>query len=362
MRRVPAALVLGAMTLLAGGAETYRWDLPRGFPPPRVPADNPMSADKVTLGRYLFYDRRISVNGTMSCASCHRQEAAFADNNQRPSGATGQLLPRSSMSLVNVAYSAALTWSRPQLRSLEQQALAPLLSGKPVELGFGGKSAEFLRAAGSDPVYRGLFPRAFPGESRPFIAVNLAKALAAFERSIVSARSPYDRYRYGGERNAISDAAKRGEVLFFTDALAGCYRCHGGFNFSDAVDYAGRPPTPLEFHNDGLYNLPGLFSYPPPNLGIYDYTHRPEDVGKFKAPTLRNVALTGPYMHDGSLPTLEAVIDHYAAGGRHNPNQDRRVRERRLTAQNRRDLVEFLRSLTDEEIARDPRFADPWPL
>jgi cytochrome c peroxidase len=354
-----AGLAALGMTLLAGAATPYRWDLPRGFPAPRVPADNPMSVAKVELGRYLFYDKRLSINGTMSCASCHRQESAFDDNSDRPMGATGQSLARSSMSLVNVAYSAVLTWSRPHVRSLEQQVLTPLTSEKPVELGFSGTRAAFLRTLTAEPKYRSLFPPAFPGENNPFTVQNVAKAIAAFERSIVSARSPYDRYR-GGEQNAISDAAKRGEVLFFTDSLGACYRCHGGFNFSDAVDYAGRAPAPVEFHNDGLYNLPGPFSYPAPNLGIFEFTRKPEDVGKFKAPTLRNIALTAPYMHDGSLPTLEAVVDHYATGGHHNPNQDKRVRELQLTRQNRQDLVAFLQSLTDEELTRDPRFSDPW--
>ena len=358
-RWLAAGFAVLSMSLPAGAAAPYPWDLPRGFPVPRVPADNPMSAAKVALGRYLFYDKRLSVNGAMSCASCHRQETAFDDNSARPAGATGQLLARSSMSLVNVAYSAVLTWNRPHVRSLEQQVLTPLIADKPVELGFSGTSAVFLRTLTADATYRSLVPQAFPGERNPFTVENVAKAIAAFERSIVSARSPYDRYRHG-ERGAISDAAKRGEVLFFTDALGACYRCHGGFNFSDAVDYAGRAPTPVIFHNDGLYNLPGLFSYPRPNLGLYEYTRRPEDVGKFKAPTLRNIALTAPYMHDGSLPTLEAVVDHYATGGRHNPNQDKRVRELRLTLRNRQDLVAFLQSLTDEELTRDPRFSDPW--
>jgi len=128
------------------------------------------------------------------------------------------------MSLVNVAYSAVLTWSRPHVRSLEQQVLVPLLAGKPVELGLGGKSAQLLGEFRTDRTYQSLFPEAFPGERAPFTTVNMAKAIAAFERSIISARSPYDRYRYGGEENAISDSAKRGEVLFFTDSLAGCYR------------------------------------------------------------------------------------------------------------------------------------------
>ena len=350
------ALGIAAVSL---AATPYHWDLPPGFPVPRVPADNPMSAVKVTLGRYLFYDKRLSVNGTMACASCHRRESAFDDNSARPAGATGQPLARSSMSLVNVAYNAVLTWNRPHVRTLEQQVLIPLTSGKPVELGFSGSSAAFQRTLSAEPKYRSLFPQAFAGQSNPFNAQNVAKAIAAFERSIISARSPYDRYR-AGQRDAISDAAKRGEVLFFTASLGACYRCHGGFNFSDAVDYAGRAPAPVEFHNDGLYNLPGLFSYPLPNLGIYEFTGRPADVGKFKAPTLRNIALTAPYMHDGSLPTLEAVVEHYARGGTHNPNQDKRVRELPLTGQNRRDLVAFLQSLTDEELTCDPRFSDPW--
>ncbi|MDR3700632.1 MAG: di-heme enzyme [Candidatus Sulfopaludibacter sp.] len=338
----------------------YHWDLPPGFPVPRVPADNPMSLAKVQLGRYLFYDKRISVNQTISCATCHRQELAFTDGKPKPAGATGQALPRNSMSLVNVAYSAALTWSRPHLRSLEQQALVPLLAEEPAELGMSGRVREFLRALRMAGTYQTLFPQAFPREPDPFTLVNVCKAIACFERSIISARSPYDRYHYGGDQNAISDAAKRGEVLFFTDTLAGCYRCHGGFNFSDAADSAGRAPVPVPFHNNGLYNLPGLFSYPPPNLGIYEFTHRPDDVGKFKAPTLRNIALTGPYMHDGSILTLEAVIEHYASGGRKNPNQDKRVRLLPLTPQNRRDLLAFLQSLTDDQLTRDPRFAAPF--
>ncbi len=337
----------------------YRWDLPPGFPVPRVPADNPMSLVKVQLGRYLFYDKRISINQTISCATCHRQELAFTDGKPRPQGVTGQTLPRSSMSLVNAAYSAVLTWSRPHLHSLEQQALVPLFAEEPVELGLGGRAQEFLRVLRADGAFRTLFRQAFPGEPDPFTMANVCKAIACFERSILSARSPYDRYHYGGDQNAISDAAKRGEVLFFTDTLAACYRCHGGFNFSDAVDYAGRAATPVPFHNNGLYNLPGLLPHPPAEPGNDEFTHRPDDVGKFKAPTLRNIALTGPYMHDGSIPTLEAVIEHYVSGGRKNPNQDKHVRLLPLTAQNRRDLLAFLESLTDRELTRDPRFAAP---
>ena len=357
--RLGFAICAFACSALAG--TVYQWDLPRGFPVPRVPVDNPMSAVKVELGRYLFYDTRLSVNGTISCASCHRQGLAFSDGRTLPEGAAGHLLKRNSMSLVNVAYASTLTWSRPNVRSLEQQVLIPLLADNPVELGMGGKTTELLNMLRTDKTYRPLFARSFPGDPAPFTITNVSKAIATFERTIVSARSAYDRYRFGDE-DAVSDSAKRGEVLFFTESGPACYRCHGGFNFSDAVDYVGRVWEPAPFHNNGLYNLAGMLSYPASNPGLYEFTRRLEDVGKFKAPTLRNIALTAPYMHDGSMPTLEAVVDHYASGGRKNPNQDKRVRELSLTEQNRRDLVAFLESLTDDELTKEARFANPWEI
>jgi cytochrome c peroxidase len=371
------ALVCALTAAAASGfQQPYRWDLPKGFPKPRVPASNPMSDAKVQLGRYLFYDQRMSVNGTQSCASCHQQELAFTDGRATALGATGQTHPRSAMSLVNVAYTSVLTWSDPDMRSLEKQALVPMLSEHPVELGIRGREDAMLDQLRSDPVYRDLFPRAFPentaGANDAFTLANVAKALAAFERTIISARSPWDRFHYHGEADAISDSAKRGEVIFFNDPIAGCYRCHGGFNFSDSTEYAGSPDARSTFHNTGLYNLPGMFSYPAPNLGIYEHTKRPADLGKFRTPTLRNVEVTAPYMHDGSIRTLEEVLDHYAAGGRtisagplagrghDNPHKDARIAEVGLTAQNRQDLIAFLLSLTDEEVKRDPRFSNPW--
>jgi cytochrome c peroxidase len=349
-------LIVLALAGVAAVAQ-FQWDLPRGFPEPRATPGNPMSAAKVRLGRYLFYDKRMSGNGTQSCASCHRQELAFTDGKAVAVGSTGQSHPRSSMSLVNIAYNAVLTWNRPDLRSLEEQARVPMFSHSPVELGLEGAGAEFLKLLRSDPIYRPLVAAAFPGERDPFTIANVTKALAAFERSIISARSPYDRFHFGGDSDAISDSAKRGEVLFFSEPVAGCFRCHGGFNFSDATDYAGREPLPIEFHNTALYN-----PYVAPNLGVFERTKRPADIGKFKAPTLRNIALTAPYMHDGSIPTLEAVLDHYAAGGRshENPDKDKRMRKLALTPQNREDLLAFLRSLTDEDLIHDARFADPW--
>ncbi len=331
-----------------------------------------MSAAKVRLGRYLFYDKRMSINGTQSCASCHRQELAFTDGRATALGATGQDHPRSALSLVNVAYASVLTWSNPNLRSLEEQALIPMLAERPVELGLHGRVNLFLKQLPADPVYRALFRRAFPGSKNPFTLVNVTKALANFERTIISARSPYDRYYFGGDHSAISDSAQRGQALFFGPEVAGCFHCHGGFNFSDATVNEGNGPAPAEFHNTGLYNLPGTFRYPWPNLGIYQQTKKLANVGKFKTPSLRNVELTAPYMHDGSVRTLEEVLDHYAAGGRtipsghyagrghDNPDRDARMTGITLTPQNVQDLLAFLRSLTDTELTRDPRFSNPW--
>lgn len=294
------------------------------------------------LGRYLFYDTRLSINGTQSCATCHQQELAFTDGRATAIGATGAAHPRSAMSLVNVASSPTLTWSDPHPQTLEHQGLIPLLADHPVEMGLKGREAAVLQELGRDPTYRAL---------RPLTMASIAKALAAFERTIVSARSPYDRYHRGNDPGAISEPAKRGEVLFFSDPVAGCFRCHGGPNFNEAA------PGEPRFHNTALYLV-----YPAPNLGAYTYTKKPADAGKFKTPTLRNIALTAPYMHDGSIATLEEVLDHYAAGGRahDNPNKDRRITGFALTRQNRADLLEFLRSLTDTELIRDSRFSNPW--
>jgi cytochrome c peroxidase len=357
-RRMSRKLVSLGFVITAGAwAAGFDWNLPHGFPRPPVPADNPMSAAKVELGRFLFYDKRISVSGKESCGSCHRQELAFTDGRAHAQGATGQLHPRSSLSLVNVAYAPSLTWANPRLTSLEEQMLTPMLGEDPIELGLKGRESEFLNTLRADPVYQKLFPQAFPDEQELYTLDNVTKAIAAFERSIVSVRSPYDRYRWGGDPSAISDAAKRGEIIFSSSERGGCFQCHGGWNFSGAIRFAGSGPDQFR---GGFFNT-GVSVYTAPNRGLYELTHKPEDIGKFRVPTLRNIAVTAPYMHDGSLRTLEEVIDHYAAGGRmDDPNKTRILHPFHLTDGDRRDLVEFLKSLTDEELLHDPRWSDPW--
>lgn len=343
---------------------SYAWNLPKGFPMPYVPPDNPMTAAKVELGRYLFYDTRLSINGKSSCATCHKQELAFTDGRAVGRGTTGELHSRSPMSLVNAAWNASFTWSNPEIRTLEEQALVPMMGEHPVELGLHQDGAPFLPVVRPDATYRSLFARAFPGENDPYTLTNIAKAIASFERSIVSGGSPYDRYHYGRDDSAVSDSAKRGEGLFFNQHLS-CFRCHSGFDFSDATASAARPPSMRQtghrggFHNTGLYN-----PYPAPNVGIFEYTKAPGDQGKFKTPTLRNIALTAPYMHDGSIKTLQDVLDHYAAGGKNghdNPNKDPLIGGFTLSTEDRADLIEFLKSLTDEALIHDPHFSNPWP-
>jgi cytochrome c peroxidase len=329
-----------------------------------------MSSAKVELGRHLFYDTRLSGNGTQSCATCHEQARAFTDGRPRSVGSTGQRHPRGSMSLVNIAYAQALTWANPLLSRLETQALVPMYGGDPIELGL-DRSDTWLEGLKHDSTYQRLFAMAFENDANAITTQNVVRALATFQRSIVSARSPYDRYHFERDDAAISDAAKRGEILFHSRPLS-CFTCHGGTHFSNAMGSRERAMA-VEFNNTGLYNLAGRLSYPSDNTGVHAITHAPEDVGKFKAPTLRNIAVTAPYMHDGSVATLEDAIAHYAAGGRtiadgpymgigrDNPNKAAAIRGFTLTAEQRADLIAFLQSLTDDALLHDPRFANPWP-
>jgi cytochrome c peroxidase len=347
----------------------YDWGLPSGFPVPMVPADNPITPAKVDLGRHLFYDTRLSANQTQSCATCHEQGRAFTDGKAGSVGSTGEVNRRGSMSLVNVVFAQALTWANSSLARLEEQALVPMYGDHPIELGL-DRSDRWVERLKKDSTYRRLFAAAFAGEPLPFTRDNIVKALATFERTIVSARSAYDRYHFGREDGAISEAAKRGEILFHSRPLS-CFTCHGGAHFSNAMG-SGRRPLPVEFNNTGLYNLAGASSYPARDTGLFEITRQASDVGKFKPPTLRNIAVTAPYMHDGSVATLEDAIEHYAAGGRtiasgasqgvgrDNPNKSATLQGFTLTKDQRADLVAFLQSLTDESLLRDPRFSNPW--
>jgi cytochrome c peroxidase len=322
--------------------------LPPGVLPPPTPPDNPLTVARAELGRYLFYDRRLSWNGTQSCASCHQQRLGFTDGRPRAVGSTGEEHFRNSMTLTNVAWRRPLTWANAAMRTLEEQALVPLTRHAPIELGMDGHLDELLARLRADRRYGPLFAAAFAGDPDPVTIANTARAIASFERTLISANSPYDRLVLRGDSDALSQSAWRGMRLFFSERLR-CSSCHGGFDF-DA------PAAGPVFRNTGLYG-------------------RPRDRGegasrgfnaRFRVPTLRNVAVTGPYMHDGSTVTLSDVIDDYAAGGRaarlghHRPARGVDVRPFHITPEEKRDLLAFLESLTDEAFLSDPRHADPW--
>ena len=359
-------LLLLAVGCGASSPEPYEWQLPPGFPEPAVPTDNPMSAAKVELGRYLFYDTRLSANGTQSCASCHRQEQAFTDGRVTARGSTGEQHRRNSMSLANVAYAASLTWAHPGLPELEAQALVPLFGEHPVELGLAGQEDLLLQRLTADSRYPKLFAAAFPEEQQPVSMGSIARAISAFERTLLSGGSPYDRYTFRDELDALSLSARRGMKLFFSDRLE-CFHCHRGFSFTDSVKHRLEVSPDLAFHNTNLYNVDGQGAYPDTDQGLRELTGQPQDTGHYRAPTLRNVSVTAPYMHDGSIATLSEVLEHYAAGGRASakgtapsPFQSEFMRGFTLTDQEREDVLAFLESLTDPEFLTDPRFSDPF--
>lgn len=345
--------------------------LPAGYAKPQIPADNPLTAEKVELGRRLFYDKRLSGNQTYSCATCHEQKRAFTDARAHAVGSTDEVHPRGSMSIVNVVYYSALTWGNPLVTKLEEQALLPMFGENPVELGLAGQEDELLARLSAEAIYTELFPKAFPDEPDPITLDTITKALASFERVIISYRAPYDRYVFEQDLTAVSESALRGRDLFFSEKME-CFHCHGTFNFSDSITYEGKKITEKMFHNTGLYNIGGTGAYPPGNGGVFEITGNPADMGRFRAPSLRNVTLTAPYMHDGSAETLDDVLDHYAAGGRtipsgeyagegsQNPFKSELINGFELSAQERADVIAFLESLTDEELTKDPRFSDPW--
>jgi cytochrome c peroxidase len=365
-----AILGLAALVLLGRSERDYRWALPDGAPVPSVPADNPMSAIKVELGRWLFYDTRLSINGSMSCSSCHFQRLAFTDARARAVGATGELHPRGSMSLVNAAYASRLTWANHLLDRLEVQALTPMFGENPVEMGMAGREDDIVDLLRAESRYSKLMPQAFPDDDDPFSVLNAVRAIASFIRSIVSFESPYDRYQRG-DQEAMSPSQIRGMQLFFSEKTE-CFHCHGGFNFTDSSTHENLVIESVGFHNNGLYNIDELGAYPAGNTGLHDMTGERRDMGRFKAPTLRNIAVTAPYMHDGSIETLDDALDHYLAGGRRisegpfsgdgsrNPYKSVFVRRFELDDGERKDLLAFLNALTDESVLRDPKYSNPF--
>jgi cytochrome c peroxidase len=314
-----ATLAVALVLASVARADGYEWRLPRGMPVPAVPDDNPMSEAKVALGARLFSDTRLSAHGTHSCASCHSPALAFTDGVARSTGVDGDRLPLNAPTLLNVAYQPSLGWNDATVRTLERQMEGPLFNTHPRELGLAGREAQVERALAADPGIAAAFAAAFPGESRPVSMRNVVRAIASYERTLISAASPFDRYVFGGDHAALTDSQKRGMALFFS-ARAGCAACHGGILFSG----------PWVDRDDGFAE--SVFA----------------DTGsgvKVRVPTLRNVSRTAPYLHDGRLATLDEVLDAYERVAR--APGDPRLSRPPLTTAERDTLRDFLDSLSD---------------
>jgi len=318
-RFTAGAVVLPAVLLWAAGQPP---EAPLGLPPLPWPPGNPYSAAKVELGRYLFFDRRLSADDTISCASCHNPRYAFTDGAAVSTGIRGQKGVRSAPTLINRAYSLAQFWDG-RAGSLEEQAKAPMAD--PTEMGNTHQAvvARIRAVAG----YRDLFAQAF---GAPQITIDrVAMAIACFERTILSGDAPYDRYKRG-DRSAMSPEQVRGMAVFFDKA--NCGRCHQGSNLTDNA-----------YANEGIGT-----DKPVPDVGRFAVSHDPRDWGAFKVPTLREIEHTAPYMHDGSLKTLEEVVEFYNRGGIPNRNLDPNIRPLHLTDADKLALVAFLKALSGE--------------
>lgn len=326
--------------------------IPKDLPAMIIPSNNPMTAEKVELGRHLFWDTRLSVNNTVSCGKCHNPARGFSDPNTSAvsPGVFQRLGKRNAMPLSNVAFNQHYTWDG-RFKTLEEHATGPIFN--PDEMGFSdgtnkdssggysptGDTTILFKTLNGEPKYTIMFKKAFGDEK--ITTGRIAMAIASFERTIVSHNSAFDDYNKGN-KGALNVYAKRGFALFIDANKANCIGCHNGPNFTDG-----------EFHSTGLEAKYA-------DNGRFIMTKNQNDVGKFRTPSLRNVALSAPYTHNGSYPDIESLIRNYAKGGKHNDNQDPLVKERTLNDQDIADLAAFLHSLTDEEFAKKAEFSNPW--
>jgi len=304
---------------------------PLGLPAIPIPAGNPPTAETIALGRKLYYEKRFSIDNTVSCASCHDPEKGFADGKRFSDGVKGGRGNRSAPTVTNAAYYTLQFWDG-RAPSLESQAAGPIQN--PIEMGHTHDGC--VASLQNDPEYVALFEKAFGKGS---ITIDMVtKAVASFERTVVSGNSPFDKYQYGGGKKAMSASAIRGLEVFKNTAKGNCAVCHT-IGEKDALF------TDNKFHNLGV----GLDSKGElTDLGRFKETGIESDKGAFKTPTLRNIAQTAPYMHDGSHKTLKEVVDFYVGGGSSNPNLDKEIKSLKLSKTERGDLTAFLEALTGE--------------
>jgi cytochrome c peroxidase len=322
------AVSFAASLMSACQVEEELVTVPTSFPNMPVPQNNRLTRPRVELGKRLFFDAKLSRTGDIACSSCHKQENAFADPRRFSKGVEGRLGDRNAPPLFNLAWNTSFFWDG-SAPTLEHQVIGPIVN--PLEMDM--KLEQVVSHVSMDPSYVRQFEAAYGRQPDP---EAVTKALASFLRTLVSGDSRYDRFERG-DSTALSEPERRGMDLFFSER-AECFHCHVGFNF-----------TNNGFHNNGAHLLDVDF-------GREKITERTSDRGKFKVPSLRNVAVTAPYMHDGALATLEDVVDHYAKGGQGHPNTDPTIHSLDLTTQEKADLVAFLRALTDEGFLGDSRY------
>lgn len=350
------------LLILFSGKELFSEELIKltpGVLPPIIPENNPVTEEKIILGRKLYFDKRLSFDNTISCATCHHPAFAFADGKPVATGIRGQKGARNSPTVLNALFYDFQFWDG-RAATLEEQAKQPIIN--PVEMGMPSHEELIKKLRGIEE-YRTLFKKAFGTEK--FTIEHVAMAIATFERTLITLDSPFDRF-INGDQNAISESAKRGWTLF--NGKARCNTCHG---FTPSYPFF----TDNKFHNIGVgakhlkerfeelarkaeqakspeeidkLALEEGFS----ELGRFVITKKRSDIGAFKTSGLRNIALTAPYMHDGSEPALESVIDFYDRGGEPNPFLDGGIRPLGLTSQEKRDLVEFLKTLTGDSVEK----------
>lgn len=336
LKKISIILMVSAGLLISGCdlplvdpvSEDYELVVPAHFPPPPIPADNPLTVSKVALGKKLFFDPILSIDSTVSCASCHAPHKAFSDSVFLSRGVEGRLGLRNAMPLINLVYGTRFFWDGAN-PSLEEQAIHPIIN--PLEMA--SKPELFIPKLERHPEYPALFQKATGG---PPTTQAVVDAIACFERTLVSADSRYDKYA-AGDSTALTQQEIRGFALFNSE-LGECFHCHSGYNFTDGT-----------FQNNGLYANYG-------DLGRMEVTGSYWDEGKFKVPTLRNIEFTGPYMHDGSLATLEDVMNHYASGGKNHRNKNIFINNITLTEQDKQDLIAFMKALSDEKFIQNPAF------
>lgn len=330
--------------------EAYRFDyLPARFPAPIIPADNPMTEQGIALGRMLFYDPILSRDSTISCASCHLQSLSFTDGGAVSTGISGRTGLRSSMPLVNLAFNPRGFFWDGRSASLEEQALHPIEDHLEMDEDW-ERVEEKLRR---HPDYPQRFRAAFGIDQRSEITHDLAvKAIAQFERTLVSYQSRFDKVVWE-QQGWPTEAEQMGRDLFFVEDVAqdlehpGCSHCHGSALFTENF-----------FFNNGISDVPSIDDFPDKGLGGANGNRF--DNGKFRAPTLRNIALTAPYMHDGRFSTLEEVVDHYASGGHGVANEDANIQPFTLSEEEKQAMIAFLNMLTDTAFVNNPAFSNPF--